>query len=613
MAEDQQFEELLEYLKRTRGFDFGGYKRASLTRRFDRRMKDVGVAGPREYVDYLEVHPEEFGLLFDTILINVTGFFRDRPAWDYLAEDVVPRLLGDKPEDEDVRVWCAGCATGEEAYSVAILLAEALGDDAYRERVKIYATDVDEDALNVARHATYSADDVKDVPEPVRERYLDRTDSRYTFRSDLRRMVIFGRNDLVQDAPISRVDLLVCRNTLMYFNAEAQSHMLEGFHFALRDHGVLFLGKSEMLITHTDLFVPLELKRRVFARVPRPTLRDRYAFVARANGDDNPGPESSPDLGSVRESALDVAPVAQIVVDAEGTVLFANQQARRQLGLTRRDIGKQLQELDVSYKPAELRAGIERAQEARRPVALGRVEMLARGRDAVTFEVLITPVLRGNDFLGTSVTFDDITGQATLQEELERSKRELEIAYEELQSTVEELETTNEELQSTNEELETTNEELQSTNEELETMNEELQSTNEELETTNDELRLRGTELDRVNTFLDTILTSLGLGVVVVDHEQRVQVWNHAAEDLWGLRAGEAEGKHLLGLDFGLPVQEIKPQLLACLSGESEREEVTVTAVNRKGREMRCRVSCVPLAASDVTGAILIMEELAKG
>ena len=144
-------------------------------------------------------------------------------------------------------------------------------------------------------------------------------------------------------------------------------------------------------------------------------------------------------------------------------------------------------------------------------------------------------------------------------------------------------------------------------------MNEELQSTNEELETTNDELRLRGTELDRVNTFLDTILTSLGLGVVVVDHEQRVQVWNHGAEDLWGLRAGEAEGKHLLGLDFGLPVQEIKPQLLACLSGESEREEVTVTAVNRKGREMRCRVSCVPLAASDVIGAILIMEELAKG
>src|SRR5437588_11017199 len=151
-------------------------------------MQELGVAGPREYVDHLEVHPEEFGLLVDTILINVTGFFRDRPAWDYLAEDVVPRLLGDKPEDEDVRVWCAGCATGEEAYSVAILLAEALGDDAYRERVKIYGTDVDEHALTVARHATYGADDAEDVPAALRERHLARTDSRYRFGSGLRRM-----------------------------------------------------------------------------------------------------------------------------------------------------------------------------------------------------------------------------------------------------------------------------------------------------------------------------------------------------------------------------------------------------------------------------------------
>jgi chemotaxis methyl-accepting protein methylase len=271
---------LLDYLKRTRGFDFTGYKRSSLERRIEKRMHEVEMGSYQEYLDYLEVQSDEFAFLFNTILINVTGFFRDAAAWDYLATEVIPRLLEAANNDRPLRFWCAGCSSGEETYTMAMVLAEALGEQQYLERVKIYATDVDEEALTEARHATYPAKAVEAVPPPLLERYFERVEQRYAFRKELRRTVIFGRNDLVQDAPISRIDLLTCRNTLMYFNAETQASILGRFHFSLNNGGYLYLGKSEMLITHADLFKPVDLKRRVFAKVARPTLRDRLLFTA---------------------------------------------------------------------------------------------------------------------------------------------------------------------------------------------------------------------------------------------------------------------------------------------------------------------------------------------
>jgi two-component system CheB/CheR fusion protein len=225
-------------------------------------------------------------------------------------------------------------------------------------------------------------------------------------------------------------------------------------------------------------------------------------------------------------------------------------------------------------------------------------------------DVRIAPLLADGVLLGTSVTYVDVTDTRKLEGQLASSKRELEQAYEELQSTVEELETTNEELQSTNEELETTNEELQSTNEELETMNEELQSSNEELETMNDELRHRTGELNDVNVFLETILTTMGLAVIVIDRQQHVQIWNGQARELWGLLPDEVEDQHLLSLDFGLPVEQLKRELRAVLIGDSDREEVTVAAMNRRGRRFECRVTVLPLGrdAQSVAGAVLMME-----
>jgi len=264
-----EFEALLAYLKQSRGFDFSSYKRSSLMRRVLVRMQIMGVKTFAAYLDFLQVRPEEFTRLFNTILIKVTGFFRDAAHWDFLRDELLPRLTGPAGAVEPVRVWSAGCASGAEAYSIAILLAEALGFDAFRERVRIYATDVDEDALNQARHAVYSSRLVEDVPAPLLAKYFELQDDRYVLRKGLRRSVIFGRHDLLQDAPISRVDLLICRNCLMYFNTEAQARILARFHFALAPRGILFLGKAEALLAHSATFETVDAKRRLFVKTER--------------------------------------------------------------------------------------------------------------------------------------------------------------------------------------------------------------------------------------------------------------------------------------------------------------------------------------------------------
>jgi two-component system CheB/CheR fusion protein len=613
ITSDAAFEALLQFLKRSRGFDFTGYKRASLERRFRRRMDTVACKSFGDYLDYLEVHPEEYQALFDTLLINVTDFFRDPPTWDQVRDDALPLILDGKPADEPLRVWSAGCATGQEPYTIAMVLCEALGEDSYRRRVKIYATDIDEDALNTARQATYAAREVEHVPPELRERYFERVENRFAFRTDLRRAVIFGRNNLVQDAPISRLDLLVCRNTLMYLNAETQGDVLRHFHFALRDTGVLMLGKSEMMIAHRDLFAALDLKQRIFRKLPRTaTMQARVAEMV--NGERGEHTLTDEDRRA-QEVALELSLHPQLIVSRSGLLTFANVAARALFELGSDHIGRPLAELPVAREPVQLMGPIEQALTDRRRISLGEFAFAPVAGEERRLAVTVAPLLSdGNVALGTSVAFEDVTGVRFLQRELETARNDLDAAYEELQSTIEELETTNEELQSANEELQTTNEELQSTNEELETMNEELHSTNAELETINDELRERTGELNSVNDFLEAILTSLGVAVAVVDRSQRVQVWNRGAEDLWGLRQDEAAEQHFLALDIGLGPERLAPALRAIMSGASPKETVRLDAVNRRGRNVLLETTLMPLLAhgedgSEVRGAIVLMED----
>jgi two-component system CheB/CheR fusion protein len=611
-AQYEDFEELLEYLKRNRGFDFTGYKRASLVRRVSARMKGVGSETFREYLDMLQVDPGEFTALFDSLLINVTAFFRDPPAWEFLRSEVLPALVATKDPSEPLRVWSAGCATGEEAYTVAIALAEILGVDQTRQRVKIYGTDVDETALNVARRATYSPKALAGVPEPLVEQYFERSGADYTFRKDLRRAVIFGRHDLVHAAPISHIDLLVCRNTLMYLNSETQARVLARLHFALEDGGILFLGKAEMLLSHGHLFTPVDLKRRIFAKVSK-DLRERMSVINEGGGYE---PLEYPmSYRRARELAVDAVPSATVVVHYSGAVAMVNSAARRLFGLSGSDIGKPFQDLEISYRPVELRSALEKVVTEQRPLLLEQVSWPG-GPDGIDcFDIHVVPLAEpGGLGVGVAVTFIDVSLPRRLHEELEHTNRALETAYEELQSTNEELETTNEELQSTIEELETTNEELQSTNEELETMNAELQSTNEELQTINDELRMRTGELDEANDFLESLLISQRGGLVVIDRDLRISVWNARSAELWGLRTDEAPGQHFLNVDIGLPVEELRGPIRAVLGGDSEYEAVDLAATNRRGREFRCRVTMSPLVsrAGQIRGTILIMEETAS-
>jgi len=606
-----KLDELLRHIKEERGFDFTGYKRASLARRVERRMQAVEIGAVAEYVDFLIVHPEEYNRLFDTILINVTSFFRDPSAWDYLREEFVP-ALAIASEARPIRVWCAGCASGEEAYSLAIVLAEHIGVDQVRERVKVYATDVDEDALAYARSATYTEREVQGVPEELREKYFEPVGNRFLVRKELRRSVIFGRNDLVQDAPISHVDVLTCRNTLMYFNAETQAQVLNRLHFALRPDGVLFLGKAEMLLSHTAHFRAVEIKRRFFRKIPAGP-RDRRLMAPTLPvippGD---GPTDD-DVAQLLQSALMSSGAAQVVLDADNRLAFVNSRAMHLFGLTGRDMGRPVQDLEMSYRPVELRAHIEETVSSRQSRWLRDVDLVRGVAEPTSLDIQLVPLTHSSGTpIGLTIVFNDVTAHRRLQHELEYANRQLETAYEELQSTVEELETTNEELQSTVEELETTNEELQSTNEELETMNEELQSMNDELHFSNEALREGQDEVARLNRFMVSVLSSMHSGVVVVDPDLHILAWNARSEDLWGIRGDEAVGQHLMNLDIGLPVERLHGPLRSRLTdGGSPPETVEVEAVNRRGRPVAVRVTVTDILdeyGGQVTAAMLLMD-----
>jgi two-component system CheB/CheR fusion protein len=315
----------------------------------------------------------------------------------------------------------------------------------------------------------------------------------------------------------------------------------------------------------------------------------------------------------IRELAFDTASSAQVVIDNHGILIMINEQARSLFGLTTRDLNRPFQDLELSYRPVELRSLIEQVYNERHPIILTNVERYQPNSEIQYFDVRVIP-LQDNDqtTLGVTISFNDVTRYLKLQTALQRSRQELETTNEELQSTNEELETTNEELQSTNEELETTNEELQSTNQEMETMNEELQSANEELQTINNELSDRTSELDHTNIFLSSILGSLQMGMVVLDTSFNILIWNHTVEDMWGLRSDEVINKSWFSLDIGLPVEQLRTSLRDIISSKKKLQEILLNATNRRGKQIQCYIACSPLLKETVEGIIIMMTDVEK-
>ena len=533
MARDVTLKELLQELAEQRGFDFRGYKKTTLERRFRRRMFQLNIGNYGDYGEYIRRHPDEINELLNTILINVTEFFRDPPAWEILRHEILPSLLKPLKPGHSFRVWSAGCASGEEPFSAAILLAEYFGPRIQEYDIKIYATDIDEDALNSARRGEYPSDKLKRLRAEWRDKYFHGKGLLRVNR-EIRKLVIFGRSNLAQDAPISHVNLLICRNLLIYFDADLQKQILSRLHYALEPGGALFLGKSESQLTNSSHFRRVNARWRIFQRVTG-SVFDETA-QPRQEIEEQTGPSRTrEELDGVRQQQrylLETLRIGVIALGPDDVVVQNNSAALTLCGLPPLSLaGRRLHETDLSIRIPELSPHLQSTRVNNESAKfLSRIKTL---NEEKLVELTIRPTLdEKGERSGTLVYLDD----QTLQEKLQVTVEELESTSEELQSANEELETTNEELQSTNEELETTNEELQSTNEELETTNEELQSLNEELETTNQELEERTKELDQVNSVYAQTLEKIRLPVMLVDQERHIEFWNARALRLFGFK-----------------------------------------------------------------------------
>ena len=600
-ASDSELEDLIHHLQQTRQLDFRGYKRSSLGRRIRQRMEEVHCPDFTTYRAFVDANPQEFSDLLNTVLINVTSFFRDPDAWEVLSGEVVPQIIERKKEGQPIRIWSVGCASGQEPYSAAMLFADALGVEGFCNNVKVYANDLDELALRAARSATYSAREVESVPPHLLDKYFERTNDHYIFHRELRKCVIFGRHNIVNDAPISRVDLLICRNLLIYLDLPTQSVVLPRLHYALNPGGILFLGKAETQLARSKLFEPVNLKSRLFRKVPLDWQRSRGGTLSNAA---SVTPHQKNSQMRLLEAIVDGGATAYIAVGLEGQVMLANAMARRLLEIGAADIGKPFQDLPVSYRPAELRSRIDEVQTTNRPLRLENQCYQRPPAEAVWLTIDISPIY-GDDGkpLATLLGFNNTTRAHHLQQELETIQETLETTVEELQSANEELETTNEELQSTNEELETTNEELQSTNEELETTNEELRSTNEQFEIANEEMRRQSDEASEFRSYAEAVLRSMDTGVIVLDHQMKVRSWNRWCENTWGLRNEEVLGQRLSSVDISLPVLKLTSDIQRVLSGQLRQPSIEFKALDRRGRMLDFRVLLLPLLYGPVMPA----------
>ncbi len=603
---------LLEKVNAEHNFDLRLYKEASLIRRLRRRMTQVRAQSVDDYIGYLDRVPGEYTELLNFILINVTRFFRDPDAWAVIREKILPVLIEEAAASRALRFWSAGCSSGEEAYTIAMLVAEALRGQSRDLDVKIYGTDVDEDALTAARAGLYRLEQLKDVPSELLDRYFIPEGQMYRFRREYRKWCIFGRHDLIQDSPLSHVDLLACRNVLIYFDSELQQRILPRFQYAIRERGYLFLGKSESMLTRSRRFIPVDFKWRIFQRVTPPEGAAAMRFATDAVAPRGPRALRADGVPGRLQDVLEALPAAVLVIDPGDVVVAWNAAAEILFDIpTESAIGKKFRDLDISYRVEGLRSRIEEVKATHGRSRLTDVSFARRSGDAAHVAVTVAPLYDDRRRLtGILVSADDTTEFARLRDEISRISEESATANEELQSTNEELETTNEELQSTNEELETTNEELQSTNEELETTVEELQSINTELATMNTELERRGAELNDLDRYHRSIVDAIDTAVIVLDPECHVQTWNRGAARMWGLRAEHALHREFFALPIG-QVTRMARDAVQLATKTRTPQHVTDVPFVVDGAERKAALVVTPLLpdGGDPRGILIVASE----
>lgn len=557
------------------GHDFSGYKASTLRRRIQKRMALHLIEEPADYISYLEENTNEVELLFDDCLITVTNFFRDPQAWKSLRKNVIESMVENKTGEEAIRVWMPGCATGEEAYSAAILLSEELLAQHKNISWQIFASDVNEKSIQRSRRGVYPQNIASDMPEAKwLERYFDAADNGYKIKKNIRERVVFARQDVIQDPPFSKIDLVCCRNTLIYLKSQAQKRVLASFYYSLNPEGYLFLGTSETLGSFADAFAAVDAKNKIFQKKPaaeslEPQGRNRFSIG------EKPGPGVSKTEQSAPEQDAGVHDVYKtveklilqhytspcVLVTADLEIVYLCGDTARYL---RHPAGRPNLNILQMVRPEihhMLSVALQQALREQKPIFKKNL----RVNDKATFEafdLLVRPVkIPAYKPLFLLVVFQPAPEQQPPQSEpavahkktsrQNELQKELQEMRQYLNTTIQELQTRNDELQASNEELQSTNEELKSTNEELETSREELQSTNEELRSVNDERARQNEELSHVRDDLQNLLSSTNVPTVFLDTDLNIKRYTPQAAAQFNFRES----------DIGRPLKDITHHL----------------------------------------------------
>jgi two-component system, chemotaxis family, CheB/CheR fusion protein len=567
--------EILEVLAARSGHDFRHYKRATVLRRIERRLQVNLLPDLPAYRDYLRATPDETGHLLDDMLISVTNFFRDREAFEALEREVIPALFAEHGADEQVRVWVPACATGEEAYSVGILLADHATQMTLPPAYQVFASDIDERGLTVGRAGVYPESIITDVPPSRLRQFFNKEQQRYRVNKTLRDRVLFAQHNVLRDPPFSKLDLVCCRNLLIYLEREIQARLLEVFHFALRPGGLLFLGSSESADAAGRHFEVVDKKNRIYRA--RPLARNGHAFTSlppqsaerrRTPLGTQPSSRDRRDVSfaEVHQRVLEHYAPPSVIVDRESNIVHMSDRAGRFLQFAGGEPSHNLLSVVHPELRLELRTALFQAIHTNKSVEARRVRLDRNGR-AFFVNMVVRPFRdpdAGSDFV--LVLFDEVedtlsadTGEAAggerdsvilhLEEELRRTK-------ERLQTTIEQSETSNEELKASNEELQAINEELRSATEELETSKEELQSVNEELTTVNYELKQKVEETAKANDDLRNFIASTDIATVFVDAGLRIRRFTPRAEDIFNIIPADV-GRCLLDITHRLDYAEL--------------------------------------------------------
>ncbi|MBI2859295.1 MAG: PAS domain-containing protein, partial [Chloroflexi bacterium] len=546
------------------GHDFSRYKKSTFHRRLERRMSVNGIDNVAEYARFLRENEREARALLKDVLISVTSFFRDPEAFESLKEKL-KGLLNDRAKVNDLRVWVAGCATGEEAYSVAMVISECLDEIEKPSQVQIYATDIDADALGAGRAGIYPANIEADVTPARLRRFFLREEKGYRVKKEIREMIVFAPQDFIKDPPFSRMDLICCRNLLIYLENDIQKKLLPLLHYALKPRGILFLGTSESVGDATDLFSTLDKKWKIFQRKETAVLPERLRFPAsfapRLPEHGGPTADQSARVPALAEQVfLDNYAPTFAVIDEKYRLVYVRGRTGKYLEIASGQPSLSITDMAREGLRIDLASAIYEASADKKAVSREGVRVKHNGGFQAV-NLTVAP-LSGPGFpRGLMMVVFQETGPAIVEGKPEpvkgRSRRvalvedELRLTKGNLQKSIEELEAANEELKSANEELQSNNEELQSTNEELDTSREELQSLNEEMATVNSELSTNNEMLSRANDDLKNYLNRTDIAIVFLDENLNIRSYPPETSEVFGIR----------DVDIGRPLDEINSRL----------------------------------------------------